>query len=99
MTPVIAGSLVLGFVLFHLAFWRLFGWPARLQASGTINSAITQTLNWMLIYAGTVYGSSLIWLALSGQAVSPLLAGAGAGFWALRLVLQPSYFQCATCRL
>ena len=36
--------------LFHAAFRRLFGWPERLAPSGSLNTAITQTLNAMLIF-------------------------------------------------
>ncbi len=82
----------LGFAVFHLMFWRLFSWPEGLGASAKVNSAITQTLNWMLIYVFTVYGTLLIWLAPSELAGSSPLAGAGAGFWVLRFVLQPCLF-------
>ena len=45
MTYTILASLFdIGFGLFHLAFWRLFGWPATLVGSGKINAAVTQTL-------------------------------------------------------
>ncbi|QEL24356.1 hypothetical protein FQV39_18530 [Bosea sp. F3-2] len=87
-----AGLLDLGFALFHAAFWRLFGWPASLEASGRLNTAITQTLNAMLIFVFLAYGAALIWQ--SGQAsVHPLLPLAGAGFWSLRLVLQFVWFD------
>jgi len=92
IASVAAGVLDLGFAVFHLMFWSLFSWPERLGASGKVNSAITQTLNWMLIYVFTVYGTLLIWLAPSELAGSSLLAGAGAGFWVLRFVLQPCLF-------
>ena len=61
---VLAGATDLGFALFHAMFWRLFNWPGRLPASGTVNSAITQTLNVVLIYAFCAYGAGLIWLGL-----------------------------------
>lgn len=87
-----AGLLDLGFALFHAAFWRLFGWPERLAASGSLNMAITQTLNVMLGFVFLVYGAALIWQ--SGQLVThPLLPLAGAAFWTLRLVLQFVWFD------
>lgn len=89
---VLAGATDLGFAGFHLMFWSLFRWPDRLDGSGSINAAITQTLNWVLIYIFTVYGAALIWLALNGSHVPPLLAWAGAGFWLVRLALQPLLF-------
>ena len=87
-----AGLLDLGFALFHAAFWRLFGWPERLEASGRLNTAITQTLNAMLGFVFLVYGAVLI--RQSGQAgVPPLLPLAGAAFWSLRLALQFVWFD------
>ncbi|MFJ5368804.1 hypothetical protein ACIPIA_06245, partial [Bosea sp. CER48] len=56
-----AGLLDLGFALFHAAFWRLFGWPRRLAASGGLNMAITQTLNAMLGFVFLAYGTALVW--------------------------------------
>jgi hypothetical protein len=87
-----AGLLDLGFALFHAAFWRLFGWPERLEPSGRLNTAITQTLNAMLGFVFLAYGAALIWQ--SGQAdVHPLLPLAGAAFWGLRLALQLAWFD------
>jgi hypothetical protein len=87
-----AGGLDLGFAAFHLMFWRLFKWPDNLERSGAINAAITQTLNIVGIYIFTFYGGALVWLALSGPQVPAILAWAGAGFWLLRLTLQPILF-------
>jgi hypothetical protein len=88
-----AGAYNLGFAIFHLAFWRVFRWPASLVGSGGLNSAITQTLNVVLIYCFLFYGGALLWLGASGQRVSPLLLLAGAGFWFVRTVLQPLMFS------
>lgn len=87
-----AGLLDFGFALFHAAFRRLFGWPERLAPSGSLNTAITQTLNVMLIFVFLAYGATLIWQ--SGQAnVHPLLPLAGGAFWGLRLALQFVWFD------
>lgn len=40
----------LGFAAFHLAFWKLFGWPAALRQAGIATRAVTQILNLRLIY-------------------------------------------------
>jgi hypothetical protein len=87
-----AGLADLGFALFHLAFWRLFGWPQRLEASGALNSAITRTLNVMLTFVFLAYGGALLWQAQS-PAVPAALPLAGAAFWSLRLVLQWLWFD------
>ena len=89
-----AGLLDLGFALFHAAFWRLFGWPERLEPSGQLNTAIAQTLNAMLGFVFLAYGAVLV--GQSGQgSVHPLLPLAGAAFWSLRLVLQFAWFDLA----
>lgn len=87
-----AGLIDLGFALFHAAFRRLFGWPERLAPSGSLNAAITQTLNAMLIFVFLAYGATLIWLAGQGS-VHPVLPLVGAAFWGLRLTLQFIWFD------
>jgi len=87
-----AGLLDLGFALFHAAFRRLFGWPERLAPSGSLNTAITQTLNVMLIFVFLAYGATLIWQSGQGS-VHPLLPLAGGAFWGLRLALQFVWFD------
>jgi len=89
---VAAGLIDLGFAVFHAAFWRLFGWPERLQASGGLNAAITQTLNAMLGFVFLAYGAALLWQALSG-ATGMALPLTGGLFWILRLVLQFLWFD------
>lgn len=87
-----AGLLDLGFALFHAAFWRLFGWPERLAPSGSLNTAITQTLNAMLTFVFLAYGATLIWQAGQGS-IHPLLPLLGGAFWGLRLALQFIWFD------
>ena len=79
----------LGFVLFHLTFWRWLKWPQSLGNCGRLNQSITQTLNVMLSYVLFVYGVSLGLVA--AQILGPL-ALAGSGFWLLRTVAQPVLF-------
>jgi hypothetical protein len=88
-----AGLIDLGFALFHVAFRRLFGWPERLAPSGSLNTAITQTLNAMLIFVFLAYGATLIWLSGQGSSVHPVLPLVGAAFWGLRLALQFIWFD------
>jgi hypothetical protein len=89
---VAAGLIDLGFAIFHIGFWRLFGWPERLVASGQLNAAITQTLNVMLSFVFAAYGAALLWQAGQGGAPA-VLALAGAGFWSLRFGLQFLWFD------
>jgi hypothetical protein len=89
---VAAGLIDLGFAAFHAAFWRLFGWPERLRASGGLNAAITQTLNAMLGFVFLAYGAALLLEARTGAPAMtlPLVGGL---FWLLRLALQFLWFD------
>lgn len=58
---VFATAYNIGLGIFHLLFWRLFGWPDSLRPSGQVNMAITQTLNLMLSYGFFALAIGLIW--------------------------------------
>lgn len=75
-----------GLAVFHLFFWKLFGWPTMLAPSGRINRGVTQALNIMLIYVFVTYG-----IVVLLQPSAALLWG-GAGFWLLRALVQPALF-------
>jgi hypothetical protein len=87
-----AAAYDLALAVFHLMFWRLFGWPESLRPSGHVNVAITQTLNLMLTYCFVVLALGLAWAATADASVVAGLAAAGAGFWAIRALLQPVLF-------
>jgi hypothetical protein len=87
-----AAAYDIGFGIFHLLFWRLFGWPDSLRPSGQVNMAITQTLNLMLSYGFFAFAVGLMVAATSDGQALPGLAAAGAGFWTIRAFLQPLLF-------
>lgn len=89
LTTLLSVIYDIGFAVFHLTFWRWLAWPRSLEASGRLNQSITQTLNVMLTYVFVVYGVSL---GLATAQTQGLLALAGAGFWLLRAVAQPTLF-------
>tara|TARA_R100000365_G_scaffold3395_1_gene11058 strand:- start:2209 stop:2610 length:402 start_codon:yes stop_codon:yes gene_type:complete len=89
---VACGLYNIGFAVFHVCFWILFQWPKKLRPSGTINVAITQTLNVVLTYCFIVYGGALIWAGVTSAHVPAFILLAGAGFWLLRASLQPLLF-------
>jgi hypothetical protein len=93
-TIAAAGLFHLGFALFHLVFWRLWGWPETLAPSGDLNAAITQTLNIVLLYLFAATGLLLIAApeAIATSAAGRAFLGIWAGFWLLRAVLQPLLF-------
>ena len=46
----LAGLHSLGFAVFHMAFWRIFGWRKTLRTATVADRAILQILNLRLIY-------------------------------------------------
>lgn len=89
---LIAGTLDLAFAAFHGLFWRLFGWPERLEPSGRLNSAITQTLNIMLTLVFVLYAAKLLQLGWNGMRADGFLLAAGVLFGLVRSALQPLMF-------
>lgn len=75
--------------IFHIGFWRIFGWPKSLAGAGRINRSTIQVLNIVLIYVFLAYGGALLWL---GSAAPGVLLVAGGGFYLLRVALQPLYY-------
>lgn len=78
------------FALFHLGFWRLFGWPRTLQATTTANRAILQIANVQLVWVFT--GVGLLCLCfpdeLAGTPLGRAVLGGMAAFWLIRLGAQ-----------
>jgi hypothetical protein len=96
MTPSLllaAAVYCFALALFHLSFWRLFGWPSSLAASGNLNASVTQTLNIMLTFGVVMYGVALAWSALQPDRTPWTLPTAGAAFLAVRSVVQPFQFS------
>ena len=94
-SSLLLGSALYGFALavFHLMFWRLFGWPASLVGSGSLNVSVTQTLNIMLTLGVTMYGAALLWGALHPGQTAWTFPAAGALFLGVRTVVQPFQFS------
>ena len=63
----LAGVHSLGFALFHLAFWRLFGWKRELASVSAANRAIMQILNLRVTYMRL--GMGVIALAFTSDLV------------------------------
>ena len=81
--------------LFHVLFWRVFGWPQTLARSGSVNSSIAQVMNLALIFLFTV--SALICLFfpddLAATSMGRFWLFAMASFWLARALLQPIFFS------
>lgn len=80
----------IGFALFHLGFWRLFGWPRTLQATTLPNRAIVQIANVQLVwvFAGVGLLCLLFPDELAGTSLGRALLGGMAAFWLIRLAGQ-----------
>lgn len=79
-----------GFALFHLGFWRLFGWPRTLQDTTRPNRAILQIANVQLVWVFTGIGLLCLLFPdeLAGTRLGRALLGGMAIFWLIRFVVQ-----------
>ncbi len=82
------------FAAFHLAFWKLFRWPADLARLTPVNRGVMQVLNLMLTYVGLVTTAIQLLMPaeLLGTPLGRAAIGAIAGFWVLRAALQPFFW-------
>ena len=89
-----AGVFNLALAVFHLSFWRLFGWPGSLSESGAVNRGVTQVLNLAITYLFVL--SAVVCFTfpseLAGTALGRFWLMAMVGFWAARALIQPSFF-------
>jgi hypothetical protein len=83
------------FAAFHLAFWKLFKWPASLRDTTLANRAILQIANVQLIWVFVLVG--VLCLHFPDELATTtlgrwLLAGMSA-FWAIRLIGQFAWLR------
>jgi hypothetical protein len=87
-----AGVFDLALAFFHLFFWRLFGWPGSLQASGRVNRGVTQILNFAITYLFVL--AALLCFFFPGELAATELGRfwlmAMAVFWLARALIHPS---------
>ncbi len=76
--------------LFHIGFWKIFGWPKTLQQTTLANRAILQIANIQLIWVFlAVAALCLIYPAeLRGTALGRAVLIGMSGFWIVRLIQQ-----------
>lgn len=88
----------IGFAVFHLAFWRLFGWRALRGQVSRVNAGILEVLNIQMVLLFAGFG--LVMLRHAGEMASLRLGRevllVWALFWLLRTALQPIYFGLDT---
>jgi len=85
----------LALAVFHLAFWRLFRWPATLQATPLANRVILQIANVQLIWV--FLGVAALCLRfpaeLRGTPLGHAVLAGMSGFWIVRLVQQAVFLR------
>ena len=79
-----------GFALFHLGFWRLFGWPRTLEGTTRANRAILQIANLQLVWVFAAVGLLCLLhpAELASTALGRAVLGGMCAFWLLRLANQ-----------
>jgi len=89
------GFFCLGFVVFHLFFWKLFHWKKELAQLNFVNRAVMQIMNVQLIY----YFASMAVLcfffqdALINSVIGQFTLMSTAGFCLVRLIQQFIFFK------
>jgi hypothetical protein len=90
----IGGVACLGWLVFHLFFWRLFDWKSQLGRLSAANRGVMQVLNLCLSFVFLLCG--VMSLTYPNELLAP---GLGRGllwgmavFWLLRLIEQPVFF-------
>lgn len=92
---VLCAAHSLALALFHVAFWRLFRWPATLQATTVANRAILQIANVQLIWVFLGVAALCLWLPaeLRGTPLGRAVLAGMSGFWIVRLVQQAVFLR------
>ncbi len=90
----VGGIFDLGFVVFHLMFWRLFRWKQDLALLTAINRSVMQILNLCLtfIFLVMAYVSFFHIPELISTNLGKTLLVAFSTFWFLRMIEQVVFF-------
>ncbi len=101
MTPSTASLLVkiggyasIGWLIFHLLFWRIFDWRAELKRLSRLNSGVMQVLNLCLSFIFLLFAFLSLWHTnelLSAGIGRTISLGIGV-FWLFRFLLQPLFW-------
>jgi hypothetical protein len=90
----IGGGATTGWLIFHLLFWRLFGWRRQLRKLDLVNGGIMQVLNLCLSLVFLIFAIISLWFAeeLLRTALGQVMLAGMSVFWLLRLIEQPVFF-------
>lgn len=86
------------FAIFHIFFWKLFGWKTELPKMTIANRAIIQIFNVLAIFVFLFMALLCFGYKdeLTGTSLGRVILGFCAGFWLIRLVLQFIYLRFNT---
>lgn len=92
---VLCAAHSLALALFHVAFWRLFRWPATLRDTTFANRAILQIANVQLIWVFLGVAALCLWFPaeLRGTPLGRAVLAGMSGFWIVRLVQQAVFLR------
>jgi len=91
----IGGAINFLFVVFHLAFWKIFDWPQGLASLSIDNRAIMQVFNVQTAYVLAVF-AALSFAAPDTISTTKLGRSIGlaiAGFWIIRAANQAVFWS------
>jgi hypothetical protein len=90
----IGGIASIGWLVFHLFFWRIFEWKSQLPKLNHLNRGVMQVLNLCLSFAFGIFATiSLLYTeALLSAGLGRLLLVSIGIFWLARLIEQPLFF-------
>ena len=91
----LGGLFNLGFFIFHIFFWKMFGWKDDLKKLQPINRAVMQVLNICLMFCFLIFAYVSLFLAdqLQTTILGLSLIFLIAIFWAIRAILQYVFFS------
>jgi len=94
----VGGVFNLGFVIFHLMFWRLFRWREDLASLTLINRSVMQILNLCVtfVFLAMAYVSFFHRPELVQTSLGKTILVAFSLFWFLRMVEQVVFFGVKT---
>ncbi|MBL8204557.1 MAG: hypothetical protein JNM09_10035 [Blastocatellia bacterium] len=90
----IGGYASIGWLIFHLLFWRLFDWRAELKRLSYLNSGVMQVLNLCLSFIFLLFAFVSLWHTqelLTAGIGRTVAVGIGL-FWFFRFILQPMFW-------
>lgn len=92
---LLGGFYNIGFALFHMMFWKIFGWKTELSKLRRMNRSVVQVLNLCLTFCFIFFGCISIF-----QAEEMIASGLGRTFllfislfWLVRAVEQIVFFD------